>query len=193
MNVWWVLTRVGGLTAWVLMAGSVISGLLLSSRLSDWQTRVLRSSHDWLSGTGVAFVALHVLSLVPEGHVNMSWVDILVPFASPWKPFGIGLGIIALMLLVAVEITSLLRTHLSNRVWKGIHFSSFAMFWGATAHMALVGTDVWHPGIVTVVDLTVLAVFAMTLYRIIAGRRRKQRRQPPATHRQRTPSAAASR
>ena len=45
-------------------------------------------------------------------------------------------------LLVAIEITSLLRHKISNRVWHAIHLCSYLLFGMVTIHFVTAGTDV---------------------------------------------------
>jgi hypothetical protein len=44
-------------------------------------------------------------------------------------------------LLLAVEITSLLRRHLSKRVWRATHALAFPLFAMSTIHGLTAGTD----------------------------------------------------
>jgi hypothetical protein len=43
--------------------------------------------------------------------------------------------------LLAVEITSLLRKRISKRLWRATHYLSFPLFILATAHGVTAGTD----------------------------------------------------
>src|SRR5205814_4521588 len=73
--------------------------------------------------------------------VHFGLSDVLLPFASRWKPLPVAWGIIGLYLLAAVEITSLLRPRLPRRFWHRIHQASFALFLTATVHGFTAGTD----------------------------------------------------
>jgi hypothetical protein len=44
-------------------------------------------------------------------------------------------------LLLAVELTSLARSHLSKALWRRVHFASFVLFIMATVHGLTAGTD----------------------------------------------------
>jgi DMSO/TMAO reductase YedYZ heme-binding membrane subunit len=44
-------------------------------------------------------------------------------------------------LLVAIEITSLLRHRMSKRVWHSIHLLSYLLFAMTTVHLLTAGTD----------------------------------------------------
>ena len=64
-----------------------------------------------------------------------------MPLASSWHPLAVAWGILGMYLLVTIEVTSLLRRHLSMRVWRGIHLLSYALFAVATVHLLTAGTD----------------------------------------------------
>ena len=50
-------------------------------------------------------------------------------------------GIVGMYLLVAIEVTSLLRHRLSNAVWRGIHLTSYVVLVVTTVHLLTAGTD----------------------------------------------------
>ena len=56
-------------------------------------------------------------------------------------PGGGGWGIVGLYLLLAVELTSLLRSRISKRLWRRTHYASFALFAATTVHAIIAGTD----------------------------------------------------
>jgi hypothetical protein len=140
---WWYLARASGYVAWGLVTCSVIAGLLLSTRLFNRRPRPawILDLHRFLAGTAVVFTALHIGGLVADSYVHFGPADILVPLASHWRPAPVALGVIALYLLGAIEITSLLMKRLPRRLWHGIHLSSYVLFWVATFHLLTAGTD----------------------------------------------------
>jgi DMSO/TMAO reductase YedYZ heme-binding membrane subunit len=46
-----------------------------------------------------------------------------------------------LYLLLAVEVSSLARKRLPNRIWRRLHFLAFPLYLVATLHMLTAGTD----------------------------------------------------
>jgi DMSO/TMAO reductase YedYZ heme-binding membrane subunit len=141
-QVWWDVARAGGIVAWGLAALSVISGLQLATRLvrrpaAAWMLDV----HRFLGGLAVAFLGVHLLGLAVDEYIGFGVGAFLVPFASPYKPAAVALGVLALYLLLAVEISSLLMKRLARRHWRAIHFSSYAVYVTATVHGLTAGTD----------------------------------------------------
>jgi hypothetical protein len=106
---WWYVARATGYVAWGLVATSVVSGLLLSTRLTRGRPTPawILDLHRFLAGAAVAFTGLHLTGLIADTYVHFGAVEVLVPFASTWKPGPVAFGVVALYLLAAIEISSL--------------------------------------------------------------------------------------
>jgi predicted ferric reductase len=134
--------------------------------------------HRFLAGTAVAFTAMHIVGLVADNYVHFGMADVLVPFASSWRPGAVALGVIAMYLLVAIELSSLLMRRIPRRLWRGIHLSSYVAFWMASFHLVTAGTDAGHPlSKVAVVTAIGMVVF-LTLVRALTLGERGHRHQP---------------
>jgi len=97
--------------------------------------------HRWLGGTALTFTGVHALALLADQYTHFGLDAILVPFASSWHPVAVAWGVVAGYLLLAVELTSLARSHLSKRTWRRVHAASFVLFVTATVHGLSAGTD----------------------------------------------------
>ena len=142
-QLWWYVARSGGLVAWWCASLSVLWGLALSTRLirKKGVPAWLLASHRYLGALTVVFTAIHVGGLIADSYVEFSLVDVLVPFASTWRPGAVAWGIVAFYVLIAVEVSSLLMRRLPRRVWHAIHLSSFGVFLMGTAHAFTAGSD----------------------------------------------------
>jgi len=80
-------------------------------------------------------------------------------------------AIVAFYLLVAVELTSLLRTRLPKSWWKGIHMSSYALFIFGTLHLLTAGTDRHSTVLLWTVSGLSFVIGALTLVRIVVARK----------------------
>ncbi len=140
----WYLARSAGLVAWVIAGVAVCFGLLASTGLlRDARPKVwFVDVHRMLSGLTVTFTAIHILAIFADDYVDFGVVAVLVPYGSHWRPGAVAWGIAALYLLLAVEITSRLRTRIGERVWRATHWLSPALFVTATVHGLTGGTDV---------------------------------------------------
>jgi hypothetical protein len=183
-HTWWYLARSSGLVAWALLATSVLWGLLLATRVFDRtpSPKWLTDLHRFLGGTAVIFTAIHVATLIADSYVHFGTKEVLVPFASSWRPVPVAWGVISMWILVAVEGTSLLMRHLPRKLWRGIHFSSFVLFFTATLHALTAGTDAHAQAFVLLCDAFLSVVLLLTLVRIAtSGTKRGARTRPRPT------------
>ena len=167
-TVTWYATRASGVVAYLLLTSSVVFGLLLSSRLHGSRpTRPwVLDVHRMLGGLAVVLTGIHVGAILLDGFTSFDLVDVVVPFASSWDPVAVAAGVVALWLLAAVEITSLARQRLPQRVWRRIHMLSFAVFLLASAHFIAAGTDISSPVLIVGLLGLVSTVVLLTLYRV---------------------------
>ena len=167
----WYVARASGLVAWALLAASVIWGLLMTSKVIR---RLARSSwlldlHRWLGGLALVFTGVHVLAILGDSYVHFGLASVLVPLAAHWHPVMVAYGIASLYLLVAIEVTSLLRRRINRRVWRAVHFLSFPLFVSSTVHGLTAGTDSRAPMVIITVALVALAVAALTAVRVMGA------------------------
>ena len=180
-QVWWWVARASGIVALVLTAAAVIWGLLLSTRVMrgtptpGW----LLSMHRFLGAMTVAFTGVHVAGLVADDYVHFGWTEVLVPWASEWRPTAVAFGVVAMYLLAAVQTSSLLMRRLPRRWWRRIHQSSFALFAVSVVHGLEAGTDAGNPLYVVGIGGLVLAVAVLTTHRLVVARRSPRREVPP--------------
>jgi len=172
----WYVSRAAGLTTWLLCAMAIVWGLVLSTKLirrrglPAW----LLDLHSFLGALAVLFCAIHLGALALDGFTQWGWSEIFVPMASTWKPGATAWGIVAFYLLVAVQVTSLLRRRIPKRVWHSIHLTSLVLFAAGTVHGVTAGTD-WTNRAVTDGSVAVCAVVvALTTVRFTAKRRRRR-------------------
>jgi DMSO/TMAO reductase YedYZ heme-binding membrane subunit len=181
-EIWWYLARATGLVAWGLAVGSLLLGLALATRAmgpnpsGPW----LLDLHRWLGGLAVIFTAGHIGALVADTFVHFDLVDVLVPMASGWKPGPVAWGVVAMWLMVAIEVTSLLRRHLSKRLWRSVHLTSYVLAVSATVHGVTAGTDIGNPAVAWIVLGVIGAVTFFVAYRRFAPARRAPRVPPRA-------------
>jgi predicted ferric reductase len=167
-QLWWHTARAGGIMAWVLMAGSVLWGLALSTKVTHGKPRPnwVLDLHRFLGAAALVFTAIHVGSIMLDRYVHFGPTEVLVPFTGNWHPAAVAWGIVSLYLLAAVEITSLLRRRIPKRVWRVTHFASFGVFLLSTIHLLTAGTDRSEPALQAVVYTTAVAVVGLTALRI---------------------------
>lgn len=188
-QVWWYVARASGIVAWGLVTASVVLGLWLSARVTRQRPKPAWTLdlHRFVGGLAVVFTGVHLAGLVADSYVDFGVRDLLVPFASGWKPGAVALGVVGVYLLVAIEVTSLFMRRIPRRWWRGVHLTSYGLFVLATAHFLFAGSDADSPVLQwTVLGATALVAF-LTVARVLGVGRRDGPRptrattQPPAS------------
>ncbi len=143
LHVWWYISRAAGLAGYLLFWLSTVWGFAISSKIFDsfLERTFTYDFHEHLSLLSIGFVILHVIVLLLDKYEPLSWVEILVPFASAYRPFWIGIGIIGFYLSVLVTITFYLRSYISMQAFRTIHYLSVASYIVSFAHSIASGTD----------------------------------------------------
>lgn len=180
-QIWWYVARSTGIVAWSLLTLSMTWGLLLRTKLLNRRPapRWLLDLHRFLGGLAVVFVGLHLVGLVADSYTHFGPTDLLVPFASSWRPAAVALGVVAFYLLAAVEVTSLLMRRLPRRWWRAVHMSSFATFVLTTLHAITAGTDIRNSALILAINAGVATVLFLTLVRFLAPARARERAGGP--------------
>jgi DMSO/TMAO reductase YedYZ heme-binding membrane subunit len=181
----WYAARASGIVAWAVAAASVIWGLALSSRALGPRPRPawLFDLHRFLGGIALVFTGVHVVSILLDTYVHFGIVNVLVPLTGSWHPLAVAWGIVGMYALLAVELTSLARAHIPKRLWRRVHFASFALFVLTTIHALTAGTDRRSPPFVAAVVATCLVVVVLTGVRVARARTARRRLgNPVAAH-----------
>ena len=159
----WYAARAAGIVAYLLLSGSVVVGLSMSSkRKLEWPRFAVEELHRFLSLLTGLFLIIHVGSLLLDRVVPTSLTQVVVPFTSSYRPLSVGLGVAAADLLAAVALTNVLRTRLPYRLWRRAHYATLAVWLGATGHAFLTGTDrhdLWFLALVGSSALAVVGAF----------------------------------
>ena len=173
-TVLWYATRATGLMALVLLTGTTVLGVLTANRFTAraWPGFAQQDLHRRVSLIAMVFLAGHVVTSVLDTYVNIGWLAVVVPFASAYSRFWVGLGTVALDLMIAVFVSSLLRARLRPGTWRGIHWLAYASWPIALAHTFGLGTDAGEQWVIAVAALCVVAVGLSLAWRIYAATRR---------------------
>jgi predicted ferric reductase len=176
----WLLIRASGITAWGLLTAVVVWGILLRTRVLGRvaSPQGLLVMHRWLSALALGFLFLHMGLLLIDPAVQFTPTQLLIPFTSTWQPFAVGLGTVALWMLIPVSVMGRLRTRLGkagNAWFRRTHLIAYAAWPVATAHYVLAGTDAiaqWSVALLIAgTSLIVLALLARAFVPPAAPRR----------------------
>jgi predicted ferric reductase len=165
-HVFWFITRSAGLMAYLLVWLSTVWGLAVATKVLDrFLPRLFTfDAHEFFSLLGLGFVAVHVGALLFDSSAPFSLPELLIPFISTFRPFWVGVGIIATYLGVLVTVTFYLRRQIGFQVFRAIHLLSFLSYAGATVHGIMAGSDTGLGMTQLVYFETALIVVVLTVY-----------------------------
>jgi sulfoxide reductase heme-binding subunit YedZ len=163
----WVSSRLLAFIAYGAIAGSVIYGLLLSTKLLDAVAHrpITFTLHQDLAAVGLGLAGIHGALLGLDRTVPASIGELAIPFATTYRPLWVGFGQLAFWLSAAVVASFYLRRRIGQRAWRLLHYATFLAFVGATAHGIGAGTDSSGPARWIYLGPTVVVVFLLA-YRI---------------------------
>jgi sulfoxide reductase heme-binding subunit YedZ len=168
----WYTTRGAGAVSLLLLSAVVAMGVLTAVRFEarGWPRFLTAAFHRNLSLTAVVFLALHVVTAVTDPFAHLGWAVALVPFTSWYRTFWVGLGTIAVELVVAVAATSLVRRWLGHATWRAVHWLAYAAWPVALVHGIGAGTDGASGWMIAIDVLCAGAVLAALAARLLGPR-----------------------
>jgi methionine sulfoxide reductase heme-binding subunit len=119
----------------------------------------------------VAFVVVHVVTTVLDPFAEIGFISAVIPFSSDYRPLWLSLGTIACDLLLAVIISSLVRSRLPYRAWRAVHWLAYACWPIALWHGLGTGTDSRLPWLLALDAACVLVVAVAVSWRLRMSQR----------------------
>ncbi|HEV3172553.1 MAG TPA: ferric reductase-like transmembrane domain-containing protein [Actinocrinis sp.] len=167
----WYATRATGVVTLVLLTMSVVLGIMINVRFATerWPRFVTIGIHRNLSLLVVTFLGLHIVTALLDSYAPVGWLSVAIPFASSYRPLWLGLGTVASDILVALVITSLLRTRVGQRTWRAVHWTAYACWPLSVVHGLGTGTDPKAPAILGTTVVCVAAVVVAAAWRLASG------------------------
>jgi sulfoxide reductase heme-binding subunit YedZ len=163
----WYVARGTGITALGLLTLVLVLGVLSrrGAPLPGLPRFVTAGLHRNAALLAVAFLAVHVATVVADPYAMTGIADVVVPFLSGYRPWWVGLGTVALDLLLALVISSVLRHRLSDRAWRTVHAAAYLCWPSAVVHGIGAGTDRTELWSLAVTALCVAAVGSAAVWR----------------------------
>jgi methionine sulfoxide reductase heme-binding subunit len=164
----WYITRATGIVTLVLLTVTMVLGLTTTARARarNWPGFAQQELHRRISMMAMVFLAIHVLTSILDTYVHIGWAAIVVPFTSPYSRLWVGIGTIALDLMAAVLVSSLLRSRIKPSVWRGIHWLAYGCWPLALAHTFGVGTDAGEGWVDALGVACIVSVLVALLWRL---------------------------
>jgi sulfoxide reductase heme-binding subunit YedZ len=168
----WYLSRGTGAITLVLLSVTVILGIMGNLRWRPGARTprfVVDGLHRNVSLLVVVLLAAHVATALLDPFAHLRVLDAVVPLASRYRPLWLGFGALALDLLIALIITSVLRARLGLRAWRAVHWAAYACWPVAVLHGLGTGTDASSAWLQALTALCAAGVVAAVLARLLRG------------------------
>jgi predicted ferric reductase len=167
----WYASRSTGVISLVLFSVVAILGILINrqGRLPGLPRFAVTGLHRNLSLLTVAFLGMHIVTAIADGYAEIPWLSTIVPFTSGYERFWIGLGTVAIDLMAAVIVTSLLRHRLKPSLWKAVHWLAYLSYPVIVAHGLGASKDLRSGWLLALTLATVFAVATAISYRVLSA------------------------
>jgi hypothetical protein len=164
----WYLMRGSGLVALALLTLTVVAGIVNVRRFATraWPRAVTALLHRNVALLSVAFLAVHVATAALDSYVPVGWMAAVVPFTSRWDRIWVGVGTASVDMMIALVVTSLLRSRMTLRSWRAVHWLAYAAWPLALMHGFAAGTDSGTAWAQSVYVSCVVAVAAAVAWRL---------------------------
>ena len=171
-SIYWYVARGSGFVAYLLLTAAVILGVALSRR---WRAPraprlLLDAVHRSLALVFYLFIVVHIVTIYLDPFTHFAAADVLVPFASNYRPLWMSFGIIAAELLAAVGASVWVRRWIGYRAWHALHGLTYPIFMISLLHGLGIGTDTRTSWGTLLYVGSVAAVLAATVWRVAEAR-----------------------
>ncbi|HEX6492449.1 MAG TPA: ferric reductase-like transmembrane domain-containing protein [Candidatus Dormibacteraeota bacterium] len=166
----WYTTRGAGVVSMVLLSGVMALGMLTRARVGGrrWPRFLTAALHRDLALMALVFLALHIVTAVVDPYTHLGITAAIIPFGSSYRTFWLGLGAVAVELMLAIAVTSMLRARIGQRAWRGVHWLALACWPIAIVHGLGTGTDAASIWMSATTVLCVAAVVAAGAFRLLS-------------------------
>lgn len=139
----WLAARATGLVALVLVALLVVLGILLSHpEQTQWKlAKRIFPWHESLWVFVLAFLTVHVVSLVVDPYAGVGIGGALLPGLSAYRTAPVAVGVLSLYALVITALTARYTRLLPTGWWLKLHRLAGLVLAGAWVHGVFAGSD----------------------------------------------------
>jgi sulfoxide reductase heme-binding subunit YedZ len=139
----WYTARGTGFVAVILLSITFALGIVTTMRWStqQWPRFVSAALHKNISLLAVVFLVIHIATTTLDSVSPVHLLNAIIPFTGTYRPLAIGLGVVAIDLLAALVVASLLRRRIGLQIWRAVHWTAYACWPLAMLHGFAAGTD----------------------------------------------------
>jgi ferredoxin/DMSO/TMAO reductase YedYZ heme-binding membrane subunit len=156
-----------GFSSYILLFAAVCYGIVLRAgwALTRFKHATIYGTHMTLVLLGLNLGVVHGIAQMfnPIGTIGV--IQVVVPFVDPTDPIGVGFGVIATELMLALTFSILIQKKLGYSKWRALHSLAYASYTLLTAHLLISGRHVlpvpavWIPVVISQVVVIGLWIF----------------------------------
>jgi len=140
----WMVARATGITAYLLLTGQVVFGLILShpTNHSTWKlSKRLFPWHENLFVFTVAFLGAHIVALLLDPWAGVGLSGTFIPGLSEYRSAPVALGTLGLYAALVAGISARWTKLLPQGIWLRLHRFAIVAWLLGWLHGLLAGTD----------------------------------------------------
>lgn len=143
----WDLGRGTGVVALVMLTVSLTLGITARSgrSVAGLGRFGISDLHRTAALTGTGLIVVHVGGLLIDPYAQLKLLDLVLPFTASYRPLWVGLGTLAVDALIVVTVMSLLRQRVGPRLFRTVHWATYALWPITLLHALEAGTDATTP------------------------------------------------
>jgi methionine sulfoxide reductase heme-binding subunit len=168
----WLAARASGIVSYLLLTGQIVFGLILSHPTNQTTWKLSRRLFPWHENLWVfvlAFLGVHIVSLILDPYAGVGLTGTFIPGLSSYRSSPVALGSLAMYALILTGLTARYTKLLPTGLWLKLHRFSIVVFILAWLHGILAGTDTI--ALRSVYVLTGMAVLLAAAYRYWVSRK----------------------
>jgi predicted ferric reductase len=177
-----MIIRGSGIIAFLLLAGSTIWGLLISTKVLGRAVKAKGVTwfHESLGIASLVATGVHMYFLFNHDFIDFGYRAIFVPGASSFRPLAVALGVVSFYSIFVIATSFYVKRWIGQSAWRTIHFLSFGTFLTAGLHGAFSGTDTSNPVVMGMYIGSLAIVTMLLIIRIVQAASPERQAAVPA-------------
>jgi methionine sulfoxide reductase heme-binding subunit len=140
----WLAARASGIAVYLLFTAQICFGIVLSHPTNKSTWKLSQRLFPWHENTWIfvlAFLAVHVVSLVLDPYAGVGITGAIIPGLSSYRSVPVALGNLGLWAMLATGLTARYVKLLPQGLWLKVHRFAIVVWGLAWVHGVLSGTD----------------------------------------------------
>lgn len=165
-HLYWITSRAAGTAALLLSSLAVAAGLVIGGKLVKGRGPDLRVLHEALALATLAAIFVHAASLLGDGYLRPSVLDLTVPLVSSYKTAWMSIGILSGWSLFWLGLSYYAREQIGQERWRLVHRATTVFWLLGIVHSLGEGTDAgeaWFLACTAIVVVPALVLLALRL------------------------------